>query len=156
MTDFRKLPDLADRALGGAVLAANDESFAAKENLVASAAPAPRAEFGHKGKEYDGWETRRRRSPGYDWAHVALADAGDRTRSGPLDGRGLGDPPPPRGGQRLGGARAGLRGRGHARRAGHDVVPRQLTRHRRGHRAHRRRRGGPAAAHPAATRHPAP
>src|SRR4051795_5807202 len=76
MTDFRKLPDLADRALGGAVVAANDEFFAAKENLVTSAAPAPRAEFGHKGKEYDGWETRRRRTPGHDWAIVRLCTPG--------------------------------------------------------------------------------
>jgi allantoicase len=76
MTDFRKLPDLANRALGGAVVAANDEFFAAKENLVAAAEPAPRAEFGHKGKEYDGWETRRRRSPGHDWAIVRLGVPG--------------------------------------------------------------------------------
>jgi allantoicase len=76
MTDFRKLPDLADRALGGAVVAANDEFFAAKENLVATADPAPRSEFGHKGKEYDGWETRRRRSPGHDWAIVRLGVPG--------------------------------------------------------------------------------
>ena len=34
MTDFARLPDLASRALGGAVVAANDEFFAAKENLV--------------------------------------------------------------------------------------------------------------------------
>src|SRR4051794_27041163 len=72
MTDFRKLPDLANRALGGGVVAANDEFFAAKENLVAAADPAPRSDFGHKGKEYDGWETRRRRSPGHDWAIVRL------------------------------------------------------------------------------------
>src|SRR3954447_26557787 len=76
MTDFRKLPDLANRTLGGAVVAANDEFSAAKENLVAAADPAPRAEFGHKGKEYDGWETRRRRSPGHDWAIVRLGVPG--------------------------------------------------------------------------------
>ena len=34
MTDFSRLPDLASRASGGAVVAANDEFFAAKENLV--------------------------------------------------------------------------------------------------------------------------
>src|SRR3954470_4345730 len=76
MTDFRKLPDLASRAVGGAVVAANDESFAAKENLVAAAEPAPRDDFGHKGKEYDGWETRRRRFPGHDWAIVRLGTPG--------------------------------------------------------------------------------
>src|SRR5919107_4482096 len=76
MTDFAQLPDLASRALGGAVVAANDEFFAAKENLVLPEPPAARAEFGHKGKEYDGWETRRRRSPGSDWAVVRLGAPG--------------------------------------------------------------------------------
>ena len=76
MTDFAQLPDLASRALGGAVVAANDEFFAAKENLVLPEPPAARTEFGHKGKEYDGWETRRRRSPGHDWAIVRLGAPG--------------------------------------------------------------------------------
>src|SRR3954464_15740919 len=76
MSDFRKLPDLAARSLGGAVVAANDETFAAKENLVLTAPPVPRAEFGHRGKEYDGWETRRRRTPGHDWAIVRLGAPG--------------------------------------------------------------------------------
>jgi allantoicase len=76
MSDFTRLPDLASRALGGAVLAANDEFFAAKENLVLPEPAAARTEFGHKGKEYDGWETRRRRSPGHDWAVVRLGAPG--------------------------------------------------------------------------------
>jgi allantoicase len=73
---WARLPDLADRALGGAVVAANDEFFAAKENLIRSEPAAVRTEFGHKGKEYDGWETRRRRTPGHDWAIVRLGAAG--------------------------------------------------------------------------------
>jgi allantoicase len=76
MTDFARLPDLAGRALGGAVVAANDEFFAAKENLVLPEPAAQRSEFGHKGKEYDGWETRRRRTPGHDWAIVRLGAPG--------------------------------------------------------------------------------
>ena len=76
MSDFIRLPDLASRALGGAVVAANDEFFAAKENLVLPEPAAARTEFGHKGKEYDGWETRRRRSPGHDWAIVRLGAPG--------------------------------------------------------------------------------
>ena len=39
MTDFTRLPDLASRALGGGVVAANDESFAERENLVRPEAP---------------------------------------------------------------------------------------------------------------------
>ena len=76
MTDPRTLPDLASRALGGAVVAANDEFFAARENLVLPHPAVARTEFGHKGKEYDGWETRRRRSPGHDWAIVRLGAPG--------------------------------------------------------------------------------
>ena len=33
-------------------------------------------DFGHKGKVYDGWETRRRREPGHDWAIVRLGVPG--------------------------------------------------------------------------------
>jgi allantoicase len=76
MTDPLSLPDLASRTLGGAVVAANDEFFAARENLVLPHPAVARTEFGHKGKEYDGWETRRRRSPGHDWAIVRLGAAG--------------------------------------------------------------------------------
>ncbi|GAB3351765.1 allantoicase [Modestobacter lapidis] len=76
MTDPLQLPDLAGRALGGAVVAANDEFFAAKENLVLPHPAIARSEFGHRGKEYDGWETRRRRSPGHDWAVVRLGAPG--------------------------------------------------------------------------------
>jgi allantoicase len=76
VTDFAALPDLAVRDLGGAVVAANDEFFAAKENLILPGPPAARPAFGHRGKEYDGWETRRRRSPGHDWAIVRLGAPG--------------------------------------------------------------------------------
>ncbi len=76
MSDWTRLPDLAGRALGGAVIAANDEFFAAKENLVKPEPAVARVEFGHRGKEYDGWETRRRRSPGHDWAVVRLGVPG--------------------------------------------------------------------------------
>ena len=74
---FTALTDLASRALGGSVCAANDELFAQRENLIRPEAPFfdPR-EFGHKGKVYDGWETRRRRDDGHDWAIVRLGAAG--------------------------------------------------------------------------------
>ncbi|MFC7328994.1 allantoicase [Marinactinospora rubrisoli] len=74
---FLRLPDLARRTLGGAVVHASDESFAERENLIRPGAPAfdPGA-FGHKGKVYDGWETRRRRTPGHDHAIVRLGTPG--------------------------------------------------------------------------------
>ncbi len=72
-TDFTALPDLAVRSLGGSVVAANDELFAERENLVKPEAPSYQTyTFGHKGQVYDGWETRRRRQPGHDWAMVRL------------------------------------------------------------------------------------
>ena len=43
------LPDLARRDLGGAVVAANDEFFAAKENLIVPGPAQARVEFGHRG-----------------------------------------------------------------------------------------------------------
>jgi allantoicase len=77
VSDFRLLPDLALRPLGGAVVHANDEAFAARENLIV---PGPAVfdptEFGHRGKVYDGWETRRRREPGHDEAVVRLGVPG--------------------------------------------------------------------------------
>jgi allantoicase len=74
---FTSMPDLASRQLGGSVVAANDEFFAEKENLIKPEPPTFAAsEFGHKGKVYDGWETRRRRDPGHDWAIVRLGCEG--------------------------------------------------------------------------------
>jgi allantoicase len=75
--EFTRLPDLASRVLAGSVVHANDELFAERENLIK---PGPAvfdpAEFGPKGKVYDGWETRRRREPGNDWAIVRLGVPG--------------------------------------------------------------------------------
>ena len=73
MSDVTALPDLAVRSLGGSVVAANDELFAERENLIRPEPPGHRAAtFGHRGQVYDGWETRRRRQPGHDWAIVRL------------------------------------------------------------------------------------
>jgi allantoicase len=73
---FTRHPDLASRDLAGSVVFANDELFADRENLIkpgrATASPA----FGNKGKVYDGWETRRRREPGHDFAVVRLGVPG--------------------------------------------------------------------------------
>ena len=77
MDEFTALPDLASRAFGGGVVFANDEFFAAADHLVRPAAPghAPRT-FDHKGQVYDGWETRRRREPGHDFAVLRLGAPG--------------------------------------------------------------------------------
>ncbi len=74
---FLSLPDLASRRLGGSVVSANDETFADKEHLIKPEAPTFRAgTFGPKGQIYDGWETRRRRTSGHDWAVLRLGVPG--------------------------------------------------------------------------------
>ncbi len=77
MNDFTQLPDLASRALSGSVVHANDELFAERENLIKPGrAVFSTEDFGHKGKVYDGWETRRRREAGHDFAIVRLGVPG--------------------------------------------------------------------------------
>ncbi|MDG4765978.1 allantoicase [Solwaraspora sp. WMMD406] len=75
--DLTWLPDLASRALGGGVVTANDEFFAAADNLLNPFPPtfAPQT-FGAKGQVYDGWETRRRRQPGSDHVIIRLGVPG--------------------------------------------------------------------------------
>jgi len=71
--DFTDYVDLASERLGGRVLSANDEFFAPKENLLKATAPVWIADkYTEVGKWMDGWETRRRRTPGYDWCIVKL------------------------------------------------------------------------------------
>jgi len=73
MNEFTELPDLASQRFGGEVLSASDEFFAPKENLLKPSKPVFIEEkFTPRGKWMDGWETRRRRSPGYDWCVIRL------------------------------------------------------------------------------------
>ncbi|MEJ7624770.1 MAG: allantoicase [Pyrinomonadaceae bacterium] len=79
--DFTELIDLASEKLGGAVLYANDEFFAPKENLLKPAAAIfIEGKYTDLGKWMDGWETRRRRSPrleeNFDWCIIRLGLAG--------------------------------------------------------------------------------
>ncbi|HEY0082314.1 MAG TPA: allantoicase, partial [Pyrinomonadaceae bacterium] len=73
MTDFIELVDLAAERVGGAVLYANDDFFAPKENLLKPGTPVFReGEYTDRGKWMDGWESRRRRTPGFDWCIIRL------------------------------------------------------------------------------------
>jgi allantoicase len=75
--DFTELVDLAAEKLGGAVLVANDEFFAPRENLLKPSAPVfIEGKYTDLGKWMDGWETRRRRTPGYDWCIIRLGAPG--------------------------------------------------------------------------------
>lgn len=72
-TDFTELIDLAAERLGGAVLYANDDFFAPKENLLKASAPVfIEGKYTERGKWMDGWESRRKRVPGFDWCLVRL------------------------------------------------------------------------------------
>src|SRR5438445_5785919 len=80
--DFTELIDLASEKLGGAVLYANDDFFAPKDNLLKSAAPIwIEGKYTDLGKWMDGWETRRRRSPRldekFDWCVIRLGMPGE-------------------------------------------------------------------------------
>ena len=70
MTD---LLDLASERLGGSVLYANDDFFAEKENLLKPSKPVWKEhEYTDRGKWMDGWESRRKRVPGHDFALIRL------------------------------------------------------------------------------------
>jgi allantoicase len=77
LNEFTQLVDLASERLDGAVLAANDEFFASKDNLVKPAKPIfIEDKYTDRGKWMDGWETRRRRTSGNDWCVIRLGLAG--------------------------------------------------------------------------------
>jgi len=71
--DFTELVDLASEKVGGAVVFANDDFFAPKENLLKVSAPIfIEGKYTERGKWMDGWESRRRRTPGFDWCIIRL------------------------------------------------------------------------------------
>ena len=74
---FTALADLASARVGGRAIATNDDFFAPKSNLVKPEAPIfiP-GKYTARGKWMDGWESRRRRTPGHDWCVVALGMRG--------------------------------------------------------------------------------
>ena len=74
---FNGLTDLADARLGSHILFATDEWFATADNMLKPSAPHFDPEtFDHFGKVMDGWESRRRRLAGHDWALVKLGLSG--------------------------------------------------------------------------------
>jgi allantoicase len=74
---FAELTDLAAERLGGKVLYATDDFFAEKENLIKPTRGIFITDkYTERGKWMDGWESRRKRTPGHDWAVVQLATSG--------------------------------------------------------------------------------
>ena len=67
------LVDLASARIGGSAVLANDEFFGEKESLLKPGRGIFIADkYTDRGKWMDGWETRRRRTPGHDWCVVRL------------------------------------------------------------------------------------
>lgn len=68
---------MASTRVGGRAVAASDDFFASKANLVKPDAPRFLPDkYTARGKWMDGWESRRRRRPGNDWCVVALGMRG--------------------------------------------------------------------------------
>lgn len=74
---FASLTDLAAERLGGKVIYATDDFFAEKENLIKPGRGIFITDkYTDRGKWMDGWESRRKRTPGHDWCVVQLATTG--------------------------------------------------------------------------------
>ncbi len=74
---FSDLVDLASERVGGKTLAANDDFFASKDNLLKIESPIFIPDkYSEVGKWMDGWESRRKRVPGYDWCLIRLGIPG--------------------------------------------------------------------------------
>ena len=74
---FSDFIDIATERLGGKALLASDDFFAAKENMLkAKEAIFIPDKYTTNGKWMDGWESRRKRTPGHDWCIVQLGMMG--------------------------------------------------------------------------------
>ncbi|HEV7780597.1 MAG TPA: allantoicase [Chitinophagaceae bacterium] len=74
---FTNLTDLAAERLGGKTLSCSDDFFAEKENLLKPGRGIFIVDkYTDRGKWMDGWESRRKRTPGHDWCIIRLATSG--------------------------------------------------------------------------------
>jgi len=77
VSGFTDLIDLAAERTGGRALLASDDFFAEKENLLkAGKAVFIEGKYTDRGKWMDGWESRRKRTPGNDWCVIRLGMPG--------------------------------------------------------------------------------
>jgi len=77
---FTAFTDLAAERLGGKILFATDDFFAEKENLILPTRGIFITDkYTDRGKWMDGWESRRKRTVGHDWAVIQLATSGKIT-----------------------------------------------------------------------------
>ncbi len=75
--NFTKHTDLASERFGGKALFCTDDFFAEKENLLKPGRGIFIADkYTDRGKWMDGWESRRKRTPGHDWCIIKLGTSG--------------------------------------------------------------------------------
>ena len=74
---LQRYTNLADPRIGAKVLECSDDFFAEASRMLQFDAPVfVEDKFDDHGKWMDGWETRRKRHSGYDWAIIELGVAG--------------------------------------------------------------------------------
>lgn len=74
---IQQFTNLADVRIGAKVLDCSDEFFAQADRMLQFDAPIfVEDKFDDHGKWMDGWETRRKRHAGYDWAIIQLGVSG--------------------------------------------------------------------------------
>ncbi len=75
--DFINLLDLAAESLGGKTIMCSDDFFASMENLIKPGRGIfIEDKYTDHGKWMDGWESRRKRTPGNDWCILQLGAPG--------------------------------------------------------------------------------
>lgn len=74
---IQQLTNLADDRIGAEIIDCSDDFFAEAKRMLQFTAPVfVEDKFDQHGKWMDGWETRRKRHAGYDWAIIKLGVAG--------------------------------------------------------------------------------
>ena len=77
LPEFTQLIDLAAENIGGKTLSCTDDFFAEMENLIKPGRGVfIEGKYTENGKWMDGWESRRKRTPGHDWCVIKLGAAG--------------------------------------------------------------------------------
>jgi allantoicase len=76
-THIQQLTNLADDRIGAEIIDCSDDFFAEAKRMLQFTSPIfVEDKFDEHGKWMDGWETRRKRHAGYDWAIIKLGVAG--------------------------------------------------------------------------------
>jgi allantoicase len=77
LPEFTQLIDLAAENIGGKTLSCSDDFFAEMENLIKPGRGVfIEGKYTENGKWMDGWESRRKRTPGHDWCVIKFGAAG--------------------------------------------------------------------------------